>query len=83
MLEKIFFASLSECRAVALFSRYARNGYPLTVNPSLAALLVWGGAVKGHLDTAEVPLLNSNGQNAGAGEGKVWDGREAGLGMVQ
>ena len=43
---------------------------PLTMTPSLAALLVWGGAVKCHLDTAEVPLLNSNGLSAGAGWGK-------------
>ena len=71
-------AALSRCSLAALVT-----ATPLTVNPSLAALLVCGGAVKGHLDTAEVPLLNSNGQSAGAGEGKVWDGREAGLGMVQ
>ena len=70
-------AALSRCSLAALVT-----ATPLTVTPSLAALLVWGGVVKGHLDTAEVPLLNSNGPSAGAGEGKVWDGREAGLGMV-
>ena len=43
---------------------------PTVVDLSLAALLVWGGVVKGHLDTAEVPLLNSNGPSAGAGWGK-------------
>ena len=58
-------------RQVASVSSLAGSlATPLTVTPSLAALLVWGGAVNSDVTSVRRRCrLNGNGQSAEAGEG--------------